>query len=190
MSAEVNTAQLRRLTDEVLTRHNLAALDEIFHADYVQDEPPPGMGPGRDGLRQWLASWIAAFPDVRWTVEEQIADDDRVLEPIHLERYPPRSFSWHSSHGKECHRGRVDHRPVHRRQDSREPDHHGHTRDDAATWCHLRTRSAAALIKLSSSLAADEASNAAAIGPAQWPDHDGGSARRHALGRRGSAGLI
>jgi steroid delta-isomerase-like uncharacterized protein len=61
-----------------LTGHNLAALDEIFHADYVEDEPPPGMGPGREGLRQWLARWIAAFPDVRWTVEEQIADQDRV----------------------------------------------------------------------------------------------------------------
>jgi steroid delta-isomerase-like uncharacterized protein len=78
MSTEANTAQLQRLADEVLTRHNLAALDEIFHADYVENEPPPGMGPGREGLRQWLASWIAAFPDVRWTVEEQIADEDRV----------------------------------------------------------------------------------------------------------------
>ena len=36
------------------------------------------MGPGREGLRQWLALWIAAFPDTRWTVEEQIADEDRV----------------------------------------------------------------------------------------------------------------
>ena len=78
MSMEANTALLQRLADEVLTGHNLAALDEIFHADYVEDEPPPGMGPGREGLRQLLASWIAAFPDVRWTVEEQIADEDRV----------------------------------------------------------------------------------------------------------------
>jgi steroid delta-isomerase-like uncharacterized protein len=78
MSAEANTARLQRFADEVLSGHNLAALDEIFHADYVEDVPPPGMGPGREGLRQWLASWIAAFPDVRWTVEEQIADEDRV----------------------------------------------------------------------------------------------------------------
>ena len=147
MSMEANTALLQRLADEVLTGHNLAALDEIFHADYVEDEPPPGMSPGREGLRQWLASWIAAFPDVRWTVEEQIADEDRVLEPIHLARYPPRSVSRHTPYGEERHRGRMDHRPVHRRQDSREPDHHGHTRDDAATWRHPRTRSAVVLIK-------------------------------------------
>jgi steroid delta-isomerase-like uncharacterized protein len=36
------------------------------------------MGPGRDGLRQWLADWIAAFPDAQWTIEEQMADGDQV----------------------------------------------------------------------------------------------------------------
>lgn len=78
MSMEANTALLQRFADEVLTGHNLAVLDEVFHADYVEDDPPPGMGPGREGLRQWLAGWITAFPDVGWTIEEQIADDDRV----------------------------------------------------------------------------------------------------------------
>ena len=86
--SQPNTAQLQRLGDEVLTGHDLAVLDEIFHADYVEHEPPPGMGPGRDGLRQWLAGWIAAFPDVRWTVEEQIADDDRVWS----------RSTWHGTH--------------------------------------------------------------------------------------------
>ena len=62
MSTGANTAQLQRLADEVLTGHNLAALDGIFHADYVEDEPPPGMGPGRDGLRQWLAGGLRRSP--------------------------------------------------------------------------------------------------------------------------------
>jgi steroid delta-isomerase-like uncharacterized protein len=78
VSMEANTAKLQRLADEVLTGHNLSALDDIFHADYVEHDPPPGMGPGRDGLREWLAGFIAAFPDVRWTLQEQIADDSRV----------------------------------------------------------------------------------------------------------------
>jgi steroid delta-isomerase-like uncharacterized protein len=88
MSVQTNTALVGRLADEVLTRHNLAALDEIFHADYVEDDPPPGMGPGLEGLRQWLAMWIEAFPDVRWTVEEQIADQDRVWS----------RSTWHGTH--------------------------------------------------------------------------------------------
>jgi steroid delta-isomerase-like uncharacterized protein len=78
MSGKANQELVERLADEVLTRHNLAALDDIFHADYIEADPPPGMGPGIEGLRQWLAMWIAAFPDARWTVEEQIADDDHV----------------------------------------------------------------------------------------------------------------
>ena len=88
MSSESNITLVQRLADEVLTGHNLAVLDEIFHADYVEDEPPPGMGPGREGLRQWLAMWIDAFPDVRWTVEEQIVDADRVWT----------RSTWHGTH--------------------------------------------------------------------------------------------
>lgn len=73
-----NQQVLSRLTDEVLTHHDLGVLDSIFHADYVEADPPPGMGPGIEGLRQWLSGWFAAFPDVTWTVEEQIAEGDQV----------------------------------------------------------------------------------------------------------------
>ena len=73
-----NRQAIDRLASEVLTNHDLGVLDAIFHADYVEADPPPGMGPGVDGLRRWLEGWFAAFPDVRWTVEEQIADGDVV----------------------------------------------------------------------------------------------------------------
>ena len=52
MSIEANKALLERYV-AVLNRHDLTALDEFYHSDYVQDEPPEGMGPGLDGLRQW-----------------------------------------------------------------------------------------------------------------------------------------
>jgi steroid delta-isomerase-like uncharacterized protein len=73
-----NQQAIDRLTNEVLTQHDLGVLDSIFHADYIEADPPPGMGPGVDGLRQWLSGWFAAFPDVSWTVEEQMADGDQV----------------------------------------------------------------------------------------------------------------
>jgi hypothetical protein len=62
MSGEENRALVGRLADEALTQHNLGVLDDIFHADYVEKEPPPGMGPGLAGLREWLAMWIEPFP--------------------------------------------------------------------------------------------------------------------------------
>lgn len=42
MSIESNTTVLRRLADEVLTGHDLAAIDEIFHADYSRTIPRLG----------------------------------------------------------------------------------------------------------------------------------------------------
>ena len=77
MSIETNKALVQGI-EEALTQHNLDVLDGIFHADYVELEPPPGMGPGLAGLKAWLAMYFAAFPDVRWTVEEQIAEGDKV----------------------------------------------------------------------------------------------------------------
>jgi steroid delta-isomerase-like uncharacterized protein len=77
MSIYANKSLLERYAD-ALTRHDLTVLDEFYHSDYVQDEPPEGMGPGLEGLRHWLATWIEAFPDVRWIVEEQIGVEDQV----------------------------------------------------------------------------------------------------------------
>ena len=77
MSVEANKALIERYV-AVLNQHDLTTLDEFYHSDYVQDEPPEGMGPGLDGLRQWLATWIEAFPDMRWTVEDQIGEEDQV----------------------------------------------------------------------------------------------------------------
>jgi hypothetical protein len=49
---KVNQEAVERLAGEVLTRHNLTVLDELFHADYIEADPPPGMGPGVDGRAQ------------------------------------------------------------------------------------------------------------------------------------------
>jgi hypothetical protein len=55
------------------------------------------------------------------------------LEPFHLARHPTRPVPRRPLDREERYRGRVDHRPAHRRQDSREPDHHGHPRAYTAT---------------------------------------------------------
>ncbi len=77
MSIEANKAVLRHL-EQVFNQHDVGALGEVFHADYVEQEPPPGMGPGLAGLQAWMAMFFAAFPDLRWTFEEQIAEGDKV----------------------------------------------------------------------------------------------------------------
>jgi steroid delta-isomerase-like uncharacterized protein len=45
----------------------------------VEQVPLPGQGPGLDGLKTILRGMRAAFPDMNWKVEEQIAEGDKVL---------------------------------------------------------------------------------------------------------------
>jgi steroid delta-isomerase-like uncharacterized protein len=61
--------------DRVLNDHDLDALDELVAEDFHEQNPPPGMGAGRQGLRDFLASMFAAFPDLRWDVKQSVAAD-------------------------------------------------------------------------------------------------------------------
>ena len=70
---ESNKALDRRFVDEVLNQHDLDALTELVAEDFVEQNPPPGQGPGREGLRQFLAQMFEAFPDLRWRIEEAVA---------------------------------------------------------------------------------------------------------------------
>ena len=76
--AAVHKALDRRFADEVLNGHDLGVLPELVAEDFVEKNPPPGQGPGREGLRTFLAGMFEAFPDLRWGVEDMVAEGDRV----------------------------------------------------------------------------------------------------------------
>ncbi|WP_285652321.1 ester cyclase [Actinomycetospora sp. NBRC 106375] len=80
MDSEVDTnrAAARRFADEVLTGHDLDVLPELVAEDFIEQNPPPGQGPGRDGLRQFLSALFDAFPDLQWRPQEMVAEGDRV----------------------------------------------------------------------------------------------------------------
>jgi len=61
--------------DRILNDHDLDAVDELVGEDFHEQNPPPGMGAGRKGLRDFLASMFAAFPDLRWDVKQSVAAD-------------------------------------------------------------------------------------------------------------------
>lgn len=77
-TVEDNKAIDLRFVDEVLNGHNLDVLPELVAEEFVEQNPPPGQGPGREGLRQFLAQMFEAFSDLRWRVEEMVAEADRV----------------------------------------------------------------------------------------------------------------
>lgn len=79
MSTEPSKAVGLRFVNEVLNARNIDVLTEVMSDDFTEENPPPGQGPGRDGLRDFLADMFTAFPDLEWTIEQMVAEDDLVM---------------------------------------------------------------------------------------------------------------
>ena len=56
---------------------DVSLVDELFHPDAVDHMPVPGQPPGLDGLREVVASFHRAFPDLRMTLQQTLADVER-----------------------------------------------------------------------------------------------------------------
>ena len=78
----------RRFVEEVINKQNLAAADELVAENFVELDPLPGQAQGREGLKQILAMFFAAFPDLHWTVEEDAAEGEKLWS----------RFTWRGTH--------------------------------------------------------------------------------------------
>jgi predicted ester cyclase len=77
--SEENKALVRRWFAE-MDKGNPTIVDELLPSDYIDHNPPlPGMAPGREGVKQANALLLAAFPDTVHTIEDQIAEGDKVM---------------------------------------------------------------------------------------------------------------
>lgn len=85
---EQNKTRIREFLDRVLSSGDIAATGDYFHDGMVEEVPFPGQGPGLAGLKETLTALRVAFPDMHWRVEEQIAEDTRVLT----------RFTWEGTH--------------------------------------------------------------------------------------------
>jgi steroid delta-isomerase-like uncharacterized protein len=80
MTTEQNKAIVARFAEEFKNNGNHAIVDELFAPDFVYHLPIPGLAPGREGMKQAGGLVVAAFPDVHATVEDLLADGDKVVE--------------------------------------------------------------------------------------------------------------
>lgn len=81
MSTEQNKATSRRWYLEVFNQNRLAVADEIHTAGYSNHDPyapPGGFGRGPQATKNVVSLYRAAFPDVHFTIDQQIADGDMV----------------------------------------------------------------------------------------------------------------
>lgn len=80
MSAEENKAIVRRVFEEVFNKRNLAVADELLTPDSLNHDDPHGVGPvGPESLKQVVQMLSAAFPDLHMTIEDVIAEGDKVF---------------------------------------------------------------------------------------------------------------
>jgi len=86
--AQENAAIVRRFVDEVITGGAIDRAGEFAWEDVVEEVPLPGQGPGLEGLKDILRAMRAGFPDLVFTIEEQISEGDKVAS----------RFTWTGTH--------------------------------------------------------------------------------------------
>lgn len=85
---EKNKTIIQRFIDETLNKGDIEATEKFVAEDVIEQVPFPGQGPGIEGVKIVLGAMRAAFPDLHWTVKEQIAEGDKVVS----------RFEWTGTH--------------------------------------------------------------------------------------------
>ena len=78
---QANRRIVLRAMDEVFTAANLAAVDELYAPDFV-NHVPPSLGAdvrGQEHVKQFVAHWRRALPDLVHQVEDVRTDRDMVV---------------------------------------------------------------------------------------------------------------
>lgn len=78
--SEQNKTNVRRLFEEVWNKGQVPVVDELFAPTYTHhDSSTPDVGRGPDSEKKRLAMYRNAFPDIRFTVEDLIAEGETVV---------------------------------------------------------------------------------------------------------------
>lgn len=86
-----NALVVRGFVDEVITKGNIEAASHYAWEDVVEQVPFPNQGPGLDGLKDVIRAMRAGFPDIVFSIQEQIAEDNKVAS----------RFEWTGTHQGE-----------------------------------------------------------------------------------------
>ena len=76
--SEANKDLIRRVIAEAFNAGNLEVVDEALAADYVEHQAAPDAPGGPAAFKAFVRAFRATFPDVHATVEDMVAEEDRV----------------------------------------------------------------------------------------------------------------
>jgi len=80
MTTEEYKAVVRREFEELYNKGgNLDAAEEIYAPDFVGHEPTTGDIRGVESAKQFAASMRQAFPDLKASIEDQVAEGNKVM---------------------------------------------------------------------------------------------------------------
>ena len=78
MSTEGNKAVVRRLIEGASPEGYGSVVDELVAPDFIFHAPPLPDMEGPEGFKQFLAGTFTAYPNGRFTVEDVLAEGDKV----------------------------------------------------------------------------------------------------------------
>jgi steroid delta-isomerase-like uncharacterized protein len=88
LTTQENAALVCRFVKEVITQGDINSAARFVWEDVVEQVPFPGQGPGLEGLKDVLRGMRSAFPDLDFSIEEQISERDKVAS----------RFEWTGTH--------------------------------------------------------------------------------------------
>ena len=81
--SEHNRRLVRRALQEIYAEGDLKLADELIHTEYIDNEPAhPERATGPEGVRQTVRSLHETFGELRFEIEDEIAEGDKVVQRV------------------------------------------------------------------------------------------------------------
>jgi steroid delta-isomerase-like uncharacterized protein len=81
--SEKNKALAARIPLEAFNQGKLEVIDEVVADNSIDHgELPPGLPPGREGVKLFVKAMRKAFPDLKIKIDRQVAEGDLVVQHV------------------------------------------------------------------------------------------------------------
>jgi steroid delta-isomerase-like uncharacterized protein len=78
-----HAATLRRFYDSI-NAGEVDGFGGLLADDFVEHEETPGLAPTKEGVKEFFRMYIAAFPNLRFDVEDILASGDKVVARVRV----------------------------------------------------------------------------------------------------------
>ncbi len=81
--ADDNKQLVRRALEEIYAKGDLELVEELVHPDFADHDPAhPDQPMGPESVRETVRNLHGMFSELRFEVEDEIAEDDRVVQRV------------------------------------------------------------------------------------------------------------